>query len=434
MGSRSLGIRVAAATLLLGFVAATNRWMSWDAGFRLLLPHDEADYRIIASAAPRLPSVRLPEQHAQRFPFHYVVGLVAHAFGIPVDSVYTGAMILVAVLLVLLLSTVLTTIGTSDAVFVVCLAVFVLNAYSLRYYGIAPGMMVDLVFEAALTVALLGLLRRAYLLVIVGIVGATLARQSAVPASVAVAAWLYLGPGWKGVGGQWARVMRSGGAVLASAVVYIVLVRVSAPFSASTTPDFKHWTVLADVEGLPSGLGDLGQHFLRSANGLFSVGALIVAAAVGDLRGTRAERLPVEFWWCMLVSASIVVQPVIFSPEYAAHNETRLAVLALPTLVCALAFLLRDLETRRRRITQTDMFLLIAILAVGSLHHLYTVIGAASPSQTVILQAITAVGLAAVLARSMRRPSTPATSINPQPVVMGTTDGQTRQTGKQDQR
>jgi hypothetical protein len=33
----SLGVRAVSAGLLLGFVVATNRWMSWDAGFRLLL-------------------------------------------------------------------------------------------------------------------------------------------------------------------------------------------------------------------------------------------------------------------------------------------------------------------------------------------------------------------------------------------------------------
>ena len=135
---------------------ATNRWMSWNAGFRLLMPYDEADYRVIATDAPRLPSVRLPEQHAQRFPFHYLLGLVAHAFGFGVPTAYRIAVILLSLLLAALLIAVLATVQASDWVAVICLAVFVLNTYSLRYYMIAPGMGVDLVFEAGMLVVVLG--------------------------------------------------------------------------------------------------------------------------------------------------------------------------------------------------------------------------------------------------------------------------------------
>jgi hypothetical protein len=413
--SPSLGLWAAAATLLLGFVAATNRWISWNAGFRLLLPHDEADYRVIASSAPHLPSVKLPEQHAQRFPFHYLVGILAHAGGLNVESAYTVVVIFLAVALAGLLGVVLATIGVSDEVFVICLGVFVLNTYSLRYYGIAPGMTVDLVFEAGLLVALLGLLRRSYLVVLTGVVIATLARQSAVPASLAVAAWLCLGPGWREASPR-ARIVRAGAVVLLSVVLFVIVVQVATPFSAATTPDFSHWTMLADLERLPSGLGDLGQHFLRAANGLFGVTSLILAAAAAAKARRPRGRLPVEFWWCMLLAAVVVAQPVIFSPEYAAHNETRLAVLAIPTLATGLGFLLKDLEHQIGRITTTTTLILTAILAVGSLHHLYTVIGTATAKQTVVLQAITAVCLAAVLLRSTRRPWTPVESIDDQRV------------------
>lgn len=372
--------------------------MSWDAGFRLLLPRDEADYRVIATYAPRLPSVGLPEQHAQRFPFHYVLGLVAHAFGLGVPTAYRVAVIVISLVLAALLVAVLAAVGAGEWGAVICLALFVLNTYSLRYYIIARGMSVDLVFEAAMLVVVLGLLRQSFMTVVGGVVAATLARQTAVPVSLGVAAWLALGPGWRGAS-AWVRAGRAGAAVLSSAVLFVIAARVAAPFSTGTTPDFAHWTMLADLEHLPSGLGNVGQHFLRSVNGLFSVATLIVVAAVSIKRRTSHTGLPTEFWWCMLLAGLVVVQPVIFSPEYAAHNETRLTVLGLPTLAAGLAFLLRHLELGGR-LSRGSALALVAILGVGSLHHLYTVIGTASARQTVILQALVAACLAAVLWRS----------------------------------
>jgi hypothetical protein len=351
---------------------------------------------VIATDAPHLPSVRLPEQRAQRFPFHYLLGLVAHAFGLGVPTTYRIAVILLSLLLAAVLIAVLATVQASDWVAVICLAGFVLNTYSLRYYMIAPGTCVDLFFEAGMLVVVLGLLRRSFPTVMGGVVAATLARQTAVPVSLGVAAWLAFGPGWSDASAG-VRAVRAGAAVLSSVVLFIIAVRVAAPFSAGTTPDFAHWTMLADLEHLPSGLGNVGQHFLRSVNGLFSVLALIVVAAVAIKRRSSDTRLPREFWWCMLLAGLVIVQPVILSPEYVAHNETRLTVLGVPTLVVGLAFLLRDLESRARPLSRATALALVAILAVGSLHHLFTVIGTASARQTVILQAVAAACLAAVL-------------------------------------
>lgn len=381
---------------LLAFLAATNRWMSWVAGYRLLLAHDEIDYRAIARAAPNLPSAKLPEQHAQRFAFHYVIGLIAHSAEVRVESVYAIGVIAVAFALCLVLALILARIGVSTSVFAVCMAVFILNTYSLRYYGIAPAEIADLLFDAGLLVALLGLIDHRFWIVLAGIGFATLARQTALPAAFAVACWTYFGPGWRDEITS-LRVGHSVGVVVFSAGLYVLLARVAAPFSASTTPGLAHFTVLADLERLPAGLGNLGQHVLRSINGLLSVAALIAVAVLSRRRSHRAAPLPFEFWGCLLIAASVAIQPLIFSPEYAAHNETRLAVLSLGALVCALAFALRDLERLRGPLAPMTAVALIAVLAVGSLHHLYTVIGTSTASQTVVLQFLAAACLAGLL-------------------------------------
>ena len=106
----------------------------------------------------------------------------------------------------------------------------------------------------------------------------------------------------------------------------------------------------------------------------------------------------------MLVAAAIVAQPIAFSPQYAAHNETRLSVLGVGALVCALALALRELE-RRGLLTPTPVVAAaaVAILAVGSLHHIYTIVGTANANQTVALQLLAGACLAILLVWALRR-------------------------------
>jgi hypothetical protein len=394
--SRTADSDWAIAVGLVAFVAATNRWLSWQAGYQLLQAHDELDYRAIAVASPGLPQSRLQVQHAQRFVPHYLVGLVGHV--ISVDVVYEIAALLVAVITVVLLGRVLNRIGLPRRVYAVCMAVFVLNPYSLRYYGLAPGEFGDLLLDAAVLLTILGLLEHRALLIVLGVAGGTLDRQTMVPVAVAVALWLLIDPGWRTVPLR-KRVLLSGSVIGVCGGLYAVAVVVSAPFSAHTTPDFSHFTLLSDLEALPHGLGDLGQHFLRCANDLFSVGALILVAAVARRRRRMDKALPFAFWGCLMIAAAIILQPVVFSPQYAAHNETRLAVMGLGALVCCLAYLLQDATW----ITRTASGLIVALLALGSFHHLYTIIRTANAHQTVALQVLVAAALAAVIALAATR-------------------------------
>jgi hypothetical protein len=306
---------------LLAFVAATNRWVSWQAGYQLLQAHDELDYRAIAVASPRLPTVKLQVQHAQRFAPHYLVGLIGHL--IPLNTTYELAAILTAVTSAALLLAVLRRTGVSRPVLAVCLATFILNTYSLRYYGLAPGEFADLLLDAAVLLTVLGLLEHRFPLVVVGIAGGTLARQTMVPVTIAIAAWLLLDPAWHTRSLRY-RLGLSGTALVVCGVAYAAVVIVAKPFSAETTPDFSHFTLLANLEALPSGLGELGQHFLRCVNDLFSVGALLAAATLARRKERHGARLPFAFWGCLLIAAAVILQPVVFSPQYAAHNETRL--------------------------------------------------------------------------------------------------------------
>lgn len=404
VGERGLasarGFEVAVVAGLIAFLAATNRWLSWQAGYRLLLAHDESDYRAIAAAAPRFPTEKLQVQHAQRFAPHYVIGLLGHVFDLNV--VYWVAAIVLAVCTCALLAIVLARIGVSRPVFAVCMAVFVLNAYSLRYYGLAPGELADLLLDAAVLMTILGLLERRYWLVVLSIAIGTFARQTDIPVAVAAAVWLLADPGSRDVRLS-TRLLRAGFALAVSGGLYAVLVVVSAPFSAQTTPSFSHFTLLADLGSLPTGAGQLGQHFLRCINGLLSVGALLVVGLLLKRQDHSRAPLPFAFWGCLLIALAIILQPVVFSPQYAAHNETRLAVMGLGALVCCLAYVLKD----ARRLSPALAAALVAVLAVGSFHHLYTVIRTANAHQTVALQIVVAVVLGALLLATRRNARAP---------------------------
>jgi hypothetical protein len=384
------GFELLVAAGLIAFLAATNRWMSWQAGYRLLLAHDETDYRAIAVAAPRFPTTKLQVQHAQRFVPHYLIGLLGHLFDLNV--VYMVVAILLAVFTSVVLAAVLARAGVPKPVFAVCMAVFVLNTYSLRYYWLAPGELADLLLDAAVLLTIFGLLKRQFWLVVLGISIGTLARQTDIPVAVAAAVWLLADPRWREVRLS-ARLLRAAVVLAVSGGLYAALVAVSAPFSAQTTPSFSHFTLLADLEALPADAGQLGQHFLRCVNGLLSVAVLLVVGVILKRREHRSAPLPFAFWGCVLIAAAIILQPALFSAEYAAHNETRLAVMGLGALVCSLAYVLKDV----RQLSPWVAVGLIAVLGVASFHHLYTVVGTANAHQTVGLQIAAAVMLGAIL-------------------------------------
>jgi hypothetical protein len=399
---------------MLAFLAATNKWMGWNSAFRMLLPHDETDYAAIARAAPHLPSGGIQLQHGERFVFHWLIGMLAHGLGAGVEHTYEVLTPIVAVLVGIALILALGAIRASWRATVVCLGLVMLNTYSLRYYVLAPGYVADLIFEVGILLTMLGLFRRRYWLVLVGVVVAALARQSTLPTAVALAVTLWWWPGWRD-DAVMARTARALAPILLSAVIYLVEEHVARRFSYNPTPGFSHFTMLSEIEQLPSGAGTLGNHLLRSVNGLLAVAAALVVAGVAlwRTRVTALQWRPVEFWGPLLIGASIALQAMAFSASYAAHNETRLAVIGLGPLCCGLAVASRELERRGLAISGRAFVVILAVLAVDSLHHLYTTIGTANAHQTVALQFICAGLLLAIGLYGLRRELSSAATSTP---------------------
>ncbi len=389
---------------LLALLAVTNRWMSWWTAYYQLKAWDEGNYRLMALAAPSLPSQKFPEQHAQRFAPQYVVGLIANALGSDPIPVYRVVAILLAVTVCVLLHAALRRIGVAAPAYAVCIALFVLNPYSLRLYIITPGYLDDLAFVAALLLAMLGLIERRLWLVFLGVVLGTLCRQTMLPAAIGLAGWAAFGGGWRAAPRQ-TRWVRAAAVMLASAAAYTAVALISRRFSSGGTPSLSQWTLLGNLEHLPHGAGALAKHLLKAGNSLLAVGLALAAALLARARAGAAQRLPAEFWAAVLTGAMIAGQPLVFSPHFEGGNEVRLATLSLVAFVTATAIVLAQLERHDAAVSAPAAVAIVAILAIGSLHHIYTWLGPSTASQTFALQIVTGVAVAYVVISGFTRVS-----------------------------
>src|SRR6185369_5322259 len=105
----------------------------------------------------------------------------------------------------------------------------------------------------------------------------------------------------------------------------------------------------------------------------------------------------------LCIAAAVALQTVLIGPQFPglAGNEPRLAALALPAMAVALAYALRaaGLVTGVGASRwDARAFAIVALLALGSLHHLYTVVGPSGQGQFVALELGSGVAAAAVLA------------------------------------
>jgi hypothetical protein len=386
----------------LGVLFATNRWRGWTAGMRLVSGHDQTYYRLIAVDAPRLPQRGVPNQIAQDFAPSYVVGLLSHATGIGVDTTFRIVVILIILGICLCLHTALTRAGVSTPVYAICAGVMILNTYAFRYYLLVPGSALDLSFVLAIGLALNALISRRYMVVLMMIALAALCRQTALPLVLPVAWWVAFAPGWRDAPAR-VRVLRAGGIVGAPLVAYAVVIAISSSFSVSTTPGLTELTVLGDFEHLPTDLGALIQHVARVVNPLFAVIALGGVGLGITLRraGRRPAPIPFVAWGAALIGLFIVLEPLALNTNYSGHPE-RLAVLSLLPFVISVAYLLRRAEDGGLAVSPRAAWLCVAILALGSLHYLYTAFGPSTRLGGALLQLVAACLVATIVWRSYR--------------------------------
>ena len=331
----------------------TQAWPGIDEGVRIEFATDAGVYREMAAAAPGLPEGPVREQHAERWPVHWVVGSAADATGVGLETAYRVASIATVSAVVVLLHLLLVGAGLSAGAYAVCLGVALASAYPFRYWLAAPGMVADAVFGLGLAIALLGLQRRRLALVVAGLAAATAARQTAVPAALALALVLIL-PATSFLVSRRERLVASAAVALVPLGVYAVVRSVAHGFSVSDLPPLAEMTILADTPR------ELAAHLARLALG---IAVPLAALAAGLGLGRRDVVGP------LVLAAAIVAQPFVLTSAWIDANEPRLAGLAVPSLAVACALLVRRIEIGR-----PVAFALCAALFLGSLHHHYSVV------------------------------------------------------------
>ncbi len=335
----------------IAFLLASQRWLSWEDGLRIRFAWDMRVYEVIARAAPGFPDTDVLRAYAQRFPVHWIVGSLQDVTDTDLHSLYRLFSVLCVLLVVVVTSTTLVSLGLDVREHVLALGVVAASAYPLHYVLAAPGMLADGVFVLGLAVLLLGFVRGRLWVTLAGLTVALLGRQTAVPVALAAAAWAAFHPAWRE-----ARTRAVLSLLVTPAVAYAALYLASDSFSKPREAGLDDLTVL----GFLTGVRPFAEHV-----GLVVLGIAIPAALVlGAWLRTR-NAVP---WGPLVVAVAVIAQPLLLGPLANASNEPRLAGLATPALAVAAGMLLRGAA-----LGLSETIVCAAAIAVGGLHHRYTV-------------------------------------------------------------
>jgi hypothetical protein len=390
--------------LLVGLFAATTRWSGWDEGIALVGGSDVYSYRLMSDAAPALPTTPIASAYSDRYLVHWTVGTLAAVTGLSVPSTYRIAWLVAFAVVVLATHAALRALDVAGWPRRLCLALVVLNPYAMRYYALVPAYLADVLLQAGVVLAVLGLAARRPGLVLGGVLVAVAARQTILVVLPVLAVWLLLDRGQ--ARSRRARQITAGSVVVLPLAVLAAVRRLTRGFTEPFSPGFPDDTILPVLADLPTSAVVLADHVLRVAAPhllALSIGctALLV---LWRHRGT----VPLPAAMCALVSAAVVCQPLGIGPAFPGFsgNEPRLSALGLIPLVLSVGVLLvrgwPDDWGRGRGLALT------VVVVAASLHHLYTVVGPADVAQFMVVQVVAAAAaVLLLLGRSRPVPAGP---------------------------
>ncbi|MBI3542773.1 MAG: hypothetical protein HY075_05800 [Deltaproteobacteria bacterium] len=357
--------------LLLVFLAASNRWLPWREAIEYAQSYDVTWYEKISRVAPSFPTEPVRHHHAQRFVTHYVTGTLSSVTGVSLPAAYRFVWLLLTLAVVVLADRLFQSFRLKPRAYWLCMAAFLLNPYALRFYALAFGMVQDLTFLVGSLVLLLGLRSGRLATVVAGAAIASIGRQTAVMLMPGLGLWMFYGEPWR----RRARKLTAFALVCGVIVgVYVLTDLATASFS------------------LPSeNVGTITSLFYWLVSPAFSVSALVelfaralipFAVPAGLLLGMGESRAlkRVDVLACLLMAAGITAQPLLGGPIITGRNASRLSALGLAFVFTALAATLEKTkalpESGPAGSARRSLFAAaILLLAVSSLHHLYSVVG-----------------------------------------------------------
>lgn len=366
--------------MLSGLAIAVQRWASIQDGIREGFGIDVSSYIQIAEAAPSFPDGPVRRAFAERFPAHWLAGVLSDATGASLENAYRAESLFILAAVLAVVHWTLVRLDISTRGYTLAMGVLAASAYPLHQLLATPGLVADGVFLLGLALAASGFVHNRFALVLGGLVLATLGRQTAVPAAIAAGVCIAFRPPVTGM-----RWRAAAAAALVPSGVYGLLRLVADPWAAAHEGSgVKELTVI----GFMTSTHAFAEHLGKIAAGVM-VPVALIAAAIWRSRGP----LP---WPVMVVAIAVIAQPLLLGPvPINPGNEHRLAALAAPALAVAAGVLLAH-----ARLGGTETLLLAATIGLAGLHPRYT--NAPWSSRTwVFLELLAA--LAAVIVLGRRR-------------------------------
>ena len=357
------------------FILVTNRYFSVqkDQAFITATAGDVFSYQAITDAAPQLPSEAQIYHHAQRFALPFFVGVIGNGFGIPNEWVMRFVVCLMLLAGILLTDGFATKLGYSPGARLALVALIFLNPYVARISLAMPFMGNDLGFILGLILTFTGLFLQSPIRMVAGSLLAILCRQTAILFAFPMTFYFVLAT-WYGLKSYRERMA----AIACSAIVvagYFLTGFVASHFSgpsinlSTLTGLFDWWSNHFDLhllllEFVAKGIGT----FLVSLTG-FGLILFYLGKPHREIRDIRVTLGAVSF---LLTSVLIAMQPILGGPEFG--NLPRLSVLGLWSLLFGMALLHRGetIPVQTPRIPPRVLITLLMVLALNSLHHLFS--------------------------------------------------------------
>ena len=166
-------------TLSLLYIFFTNTHLNYEESL-LLGGADGESYFSISFYAPEISKVKIQPIHSERFIFPYLIGMASNISGIKIFLLYKILSILLLFLINLVFIKISKKLRFLQFQIVLCLCLINFNPYITRFYISNPTIITDLFFHLGLLICILGIVEKKNFLLLIGLIIAVAARQSAI--------------------------------------------------------------------------------------------------------------------------------------------------------------------------------------------------------------------------------------------------------------